>query len=192
MSALAVALLQFAAVRAAGQGGDKASEAAAAAISSTIQPLGPQYTVNVRPATTAGVKDLSISGTNLVSTMDSNGRPYLCELPPSAAEAEAARQAEEQAAARSGENMSDIEVTLRRDAVTNAKQLKDAGNKLVSSDPRQAMQSYSEGLLLLDRLDDVSRPGELGSDHDGRVTVRKTLLNNRAEAFLRMEPPDHG
>ena len=86
MSALAVALLQFAAVRAAGQGGDKASEAAAAAISSTIQPLGPQYTVNVRPATTARVKDLSISGTNLVSTMDSNGRPYLCELPPSAAE----------------------------------------------------------------------------------------------------------
>jgi protein OS-9 len=91
MSALAVALLQFAAVRAAGQGGDKASEAAAAAISSTIQPLGPQYTVNVRPATTARVKDLSISGTNLVSTMDSNGRPYLCELPPSAAEAEAAK-----------------------------------------------------------------------------------------------------
>ena len=79
-----------------------------------------------------------------------------------------------------------------------------------------------EGLQLLDRLDDISRPTEIGADHDGvptlticsavrqstrsitrllsgggkltgicgappgRVTARKLLLGNRAEALLQM------
>ena len=37
----------------------------------------------------------------------------------------------------------------------------------------------------------MSRPGEVGQDHDGRVSTRKVLLGNRAEAYLRMDPPLH-
>ena len=94
LTALAVALLQFQAVQnwklgvAAAGAKDPASAAAAAAMSSTIEPLGPQYTVSVRPATTAKVDEVA-KGSGAVSTMDSDGRPYVCKLPAPSAEAEA-------------------------------------------------------------------------------------------------------
>ena len=59
--------------------------------------------------------------------------------------AEAERE-EQHAAEISGENMSDFEVALRRDAVSNAKKLKDAGNGLLKSDQQAAAGRYSEGL----------------------------------------------
>ena len=108
LTALAVALLQLAAsASSAGSaaGAKDANAAAAAALSSSIQPAGPQYTVNVKPATTAKVTQVQAAGKGVVSTQDGTGREYVCELPPSEADAAAAKakaKADAAAAAASG------------------------------------------------------------------------------------------
>ena len=71
--------------------------------------------------------------------------------------AEAERE-EQHAAEISGENMSDFEVALRRDAVSNAKKLKDAGNGLLKSDQQAAAGRYSEGLQVPPSLPPPSPP----------------------------------
>ena len=52
----------------------------AASLTALIQPLGPQYTVNVKPATTQHVASV-VGKEGVVSTLDATGRAYACELP---------------------------------------------------------------------------------------------------------------
>ncbi len=91
---------------AAGAAAAPEKEGAAAAMAVGFAPLGPQYTVSVRPATTAKVDGLLMKGVpqpgsgaeaasgggSVVQTMDSSGRLYACEMPsaPGSAEGEGA------------------------------------------------------------------------------------------------------